>query len=499
MTRYIVDLKVCPNREPQLGSTAILKCEASLDLDSFHIFKNIDGKEYVAITDPSETVECYLAFQNYTRLVGAFVGFPSSIPNQNNIRTFPLIYGRSVHKQNSCQDDTHGSASMDLEPIILILIWLNQVLNQDSNVYTQQTDSLIINPVYYINSTQFDKRASLIRDIYKSQISRLEILRSIKEVIVKEYKRNKNSFSKCNDEKLNILYKILIDHVSPLRSLTSFQPVITSEAATLDIKRGEKILKEIVDILNKYNDYNEKMSDKNENDIDNGLDIKDLLTRWLIIANNESCLDNVDIDFVNNQLNFPSLSCTNIDKQNFIENELNLDTKANDLITFESLIELLKMKECWKAVHSLTKLKDNNINLYEHDIQFDHIYVLQALIECPFDIDKVFNSTTKNADYWNLSRFVTLWNFSFKEKWYITSGLKFGGDFLGYSKGSPFFSHSSHVIKCINQNGGYNARELIVNARLASSVRKKLLLSYLEILENKMELHVKDIYWTGWT
>lgn len=66
-----------------------------------------------------------------------------------------------------------------------------------------------------------------------------------------------------------------------------------------------------------------------------------------------------------------------------------------------------------------------------------------------------------------------LWN----KGYFVTSGHKFGGDFLLYL-GDPFIFHALYIVRCIeNLNEKIHPTEIVAFGRLASSVKKKAVLA----------------------
>ncbi|XP_066599815.1 tRNA-splicing endonuclease subunit Sen34 [Prorops nasuta] len=71
---------------------------------------------------------------------------------------------------------------------------------------------------------------------------------------------------------------------------------------------------------------------------------------------------------------------------------------------------------------------------------------------------------------------------TFKDLWekgyYITSGEKFGGDFLVYP-GDPIMFHSQHIIQCSDKNEELPVFRLIGQCRISTHVRKTLVFATL--------------------
>ena len=90
-----------------------------------------------------------------------------------------------------------------------------------------------------------------------------------------------------------------------------------------------------------------------------------------------------------------------------------------------------------------------------------------------------------------------------KRGYSMTSGSKFGGDFLGY-RGTlfpliqisltrvddPSRVHSEYIVKCMTRNQRVNVRDLVKSVRLATDSNKKVLYT-----SSGLEAAV---CWTGW-
>ncbi|GLV42634.1 tRNA splicing endonuclease subunit 34 [Carabus blaptoides fortunei] len=62
--------------------------------------------------------------------------------------------------------------------------------------------------------------------------------------------------------------------------------------------------------------------------------------------------------------------------------------------------------------------------------------------------------------------------------YYITSGRKFGGDFLVYL-GDPVSYHAVYIVKCVQGEESHNVSEIIAYGRIGTSVKKKFVLASL--------------------
>lgn len=76
-------------------------------------------------------------------------------------------------------------------------------------------------------------------------------------------------------------------------------------------------------------------------------------------------------------------------------------------------------------------------------------------------------------------RYKVFEDFHMHRKYFVATGLKFGGDFLAYP-GDPMDFHSQFVIVCHDKNRGNAPPYIHKQVRLASTVRKVLLVAYLD-------------------
>ncbi|XP_052122093.1 tRNA-splicing endonuclease subunit Sen34 isoform X2 [Frankliniella occidentalis] len=87
---------------------------------------------------------------------------------------------------------------------------------------------------------------------------------------------------------------------------------------------------------------------------------------------------------------------------------------------------------------------------------------------------------------------------TFKDLWtkgfYITTGHKFGGDFLVYP-GDPVKFHSHFIVVCVSYTNSMSVHQLISYGRLGSSVRKTVVLASLP--QDSSEVKFQSIKWAG--
>jgi tRNA-intron endonuclease len=61
----------------------------------------------------------------------------------------------------------------------------------------------------------------------------------------------------------------------------------------------------------------------------------------------------------------------------------------------------------------------------------------------------------------------------------VTSGIKFGADFAVYKRG-PGLEHAPYIVKVVRPNEVWDASEMIRAGRLATTVRKRFIIAFLE-------------------
>lgn len=84
--------------------------------------------------------------------------------------------------------------------------------------------------------------------------------------------------------------------------------------------------------------------------------------------------------------------------------------------------------------------------------------------------------------------FRSLWEKGF----YLTSGVKFGGDFLVYP-GDPASYHSQYILVCMEDSPSLTLKQLITYARMATSVKKTFLIAF---IKNSTTLNFLSINWS---
>lgn len=85
---------------------------------------------------------------------------------------------------------------------------------------------------------------------------------------------------------------------------------------------------------------------------------------------------------------------------------------------------------------------------------------------------------------------------TFKDLWekgyYVTSGEKFGGDFLTYP-GDPIMFHSQFIIQCKDKNEEMSITDLVAKCRIGCHVRKTEV--FATFSENSMDVKYQSFQW----
>ncbi|KAK7067269.1 tRNA-splicing endonuclease subunit Sen34 [Halocaridina rubra] len=109
----------------------------------------------------------------------------------------------------------------------------------------------------------------------------------------------------------------------------------------------------------------------------------------------------------------------------------------------------------------------------------EHQHVIQIFTEHPM-IDDVpsrevqWSIPSNVIDKLRYAVYKDLW----EKDYYITSGIKFGGDFLVY-KGDPILYHASFIVKCVQDMNLVGKCDLMTLARLGNSTKKSVVFAFL--------------------
>ncbi|EME26496.1 tRNA-splicing endonuclease subunit Sen34 [Galdieria sulphuraria] len=115
------------------------------------------------------------------------------------------------------------------------------------------------------------------------------------------------------------------------------------------------------------------------------------------------------------------------------------------------------------------------------------------LVEEPKDIDSVvvlFRKGMRYPDFLSsfgfhsfASRRLTVFHDLWKRGFYISSGVKFGADFLAYAD-DPILFHASLAVVVAEQDSKISPRDLVAFGRLGVSTKKRATLAYIDSVKN---------------
>jgi len=161
---------------------------------------------------------------------------------------------------------------------------------------------------------------------------------------------------------------------------------------------------------------------------------------------------------------------------------------AEDMVQSMSPDELMEISDrdiLQQTIERYPQLKKDSMLIeipFEHELQPQDEIVELMHLPPPEDL----RPKTK----WKT--FEDLWN----KKYYLTSGEKFGGDFLAYP-GDPCKYHSQFIILCLPKLNAttcsLSGREIIQHGRLGTNVKKTVILAY---LSNENVVY-QSLSWTG--
>ena len=129
---------------------------------------------------------------------------------------------------------------------------------------------------------------------------------------------------------------------------------------------------------------------------------------------------------------------------------------ANVGLTKEKVIEM----ECSK----IQKLPEHH--------QLIQIFTEHPMIEC-LDYEVAdWSYPTSGTEKLKYAVYKDLW----EKELFITSGSKFGGDFLVY-RGDPILFHATYIVKCVKKVEEVDSCDLMTLSRLANATKKTLVLA----------------------
>ncbi|CAL1288750.1 unnamed protein product [Larinioides sclopetarius] len=102
---------------------------------------------------------------------------------------------------------------------------------------------------------------------------------------------------------------------------------------------------------------------------------------------------------------------------------------------------------------------------------------VQLFTECPWKtkFDPVsWNFPSSEMEKLRYAVYKDLW----EKKYFITSGVKFGGDFMAY-EGDPLKYHALFVIVCMCRGQRFQGYDLVTYGRLGHQVKKTVALASL--------------------
>lgn len=144
-------------------------------------------------------------------------------------------------------------------------------------------------------------------------------------------------------------------------------------------------------------------------------------------------------------------------------------------------------------LNNLEFIFEQEINNIDHnDSFFNEIEIFHSTPEFYNSIFKTEEIPIADFKTLNFKLFInckySAFRYLYTQGYYITSGAKFGGDFLVYP-GDPTNYHSQFILVCFDSKQEYNSlslKQLITYARMATTVKKTFLISFLT--EERLEV-----------
>lgn len=113
-------------------------------------------------------------------------------------------------------------------------------------------------------------------------------------------------------------------------------------------------------------------------------------------------------------------------------------------------------------------------NLPEH-LQVIEIFTENPLMEMLKPTPAEWSFPSSKKDKLRYAVFKDLW----ERNYYLTAGVKFGGDFLAYP-GDPHLFHATFIVKCIESVESVDKCDLVSWSRTGTATKKTLVLAYLD-------------------
>ncbi|CAL4231997.1 unnamed protein product, partial [Meganyctiphanes norvegica] len=156
--------------------------------------------------------------------------------------------------------------------------------------------------------------------------------------------------------------------------------------------------------------------------------------------------------------------------------------------------KLLKMENSDAAIKNLTREKVIEDECKKLQKLPEQMQVIQSFIEHPFvsslypiEIEWRYPSTAHEELRYQV--FSDMWH----EGYFITTGAKFGGDFLVYA-GDPLLFHASFIVKCVPDIKKVDVSDIVTCTRIGTATKKTLVLAELDSEKN---VHYKSFQLMG--
>lgn len=110
------------------------------------------------------------------------------------------------------------------------------------------------------------------------------------------------------------------------------------------------------------------------------------------------------------------------------------------------------------------------------------------------ELDVATVKNTKSAP--NVPKRNDVFRYFWSLKYHITSGYKFGGDYLLYP-GDPMCFHSQFIVSVKTEEEAISPKEIVLMGRLATNVKKMFLLAGPSQDGTKNEMMTYSVEWAG--
>lgn len=113
------------------------------------------------------------------------------------------------------------------------------------------------------------------------------------------------------------------------------------------------------------------------------------------------------------------------------------------------------------------------INKLPEHLQVVEIFTENPMIEMLDPVAAEWSFPSSNMEKLRYATYKDMW----EREYYISTGIKFGGDFLVYP-GDPHLFHATFIVKCVEDMDSVDVHDLVCWSRIGTATKKTLVLAF---------------------